>query len=264
MFKTCWDILVLLATIYVAIVVPYNAAFHDPVRCHTDITSDIHLVGNSILASRYTGGEEPLAAGSASDSEQYRVPRDTSSKSRGEFLRSLGLNVPIEPSDNQQRVKTSTNETGSDSQIGKVVQGSHDKSEEVKSKKEMTNSDSVEMDSDSEKERVKRQAPSSSLRRHHRVHRRSSSPSNDHESMSTTEKTAQSEEESSEGSSSDNGGRQSPYTLKLTSGAPSNRTASPIHEVVIEEMDEEQKKASIVIDVIVEAIFIIGKTRPDV
>ena len=27
MFKTCWDVLVLLATIYVAIVVPYNAAF---------------------------------------------------------------------------------------------------------------------------------------------------------------------------------------------------------------------------------------------
>ena len=27
MFKTCWDMLVLLATIYVAIVVPYNAAF---------------------------------------------------------------------------------------------------------------------------------------------------------------------------------------------------------------------------------------------
>ncbi len=27
MIKTCWDILVLLATIYVAIVVPYNAAF---------------------------------------------------------------------------------------------------------------------------------------------------------------------------------------------------------------------------------------------
>ena len=27
MFKTCWDVLVLLATIYVAVVVPYNAVF---------------------------------------------------------------------------------------------------------------------------------------------------------------------------------------------------------------------------------------------
>ena len=31
MFKTFWDILVLLATIYVAVVVPYNACFTDPV-----------------------------------------------------------------------------------------------------------------------------------------------------------------------------------------------------------------------------------------
>ena len=28
--KTCWDILVLLATIFVAIAVPLNAAFHEP------------------------------------------------------------------------------------------------------------------------------------------------------------------------------------------------------------------------------------------
>ncbi len=32
MFKTCWDVLVLLATIYVAIVVPYNAAFPEQVQ----------------------------------------------------------------------------------------------------------------------------------------------------------------------------------------------------------------------------------------
>ena len=30
MFKTCWDVLVLLGTIYVAIVVPYNACFTEP------------------------------------------------------------------------------------------------------------------------------------------------------------------------------------------------------------------------------------------
>ena len=29
MFKTCWDVLVLFATIYVAIMVPYNASFPD-------------------------------------------------------------------------------------------------------------------------------------------------------------------------------------------------------------------------------------------
>ena len=28
--KTCWDVLVLLATIFVAIAVPWNAAFHEP------------------------------------------------------------------------------------------------------------------------------------------------------------------------------------------------------------------------------------------
>ena len=30
--KTCWDVLVLLATIFVAIAVPLNAAFHEPGR----------------------------------------------------------------------------------------------------------------------------------------------------------------------------------------------------------------------------------------
>jgi hypothetical protein len=34
-FKTCWDFLVLLATIYVAIVVPYNAAFQYQVKCNS-------------------------------------------------------------------------------------------------------------------------------------------------------------------------------------------------------------------------------------
>lgn len=37
------------ATIYVAIVVPYNAAFHDPVLCEGKIHSDVHLVGNTII-----------------------------------------------------------------------------------------------------------------------------------------------------------------------------------------------------------------------
>ena len=32
--KTCWDILVLLATIFVAIAVPLNAAFHEPGRSY--------------------------------------------------------------------------------------------------------------------------------------------------------------------------------------------------------------------------------------
>ena len=33
MIKTCWDILILIATIYVALVVPYNAAFHGQNKC---------------------------------------------------------------------------------------------------------------------------------------------------------------------------------------------------------------------------------------
>ena len=37
--KSGWDVLVLLATIYVAVAVPYNAAFHDPVMCHTAVAS---------------------------------------------------------------------------------------------------------------------------------------------------------------------------------------------------------------------------------
>ena len=49
MFKTCWDVLVLLATIYVAIVVPYNAAFIEsdnvqmPKSCynHTNQSDDV-------------------------------------------------------------------------------------------------------------------------------------------------------------------------------------------------------------------------------
>ena len=32
--KTCWDVLVLLATIFVAIAVPWNAAFHEPGIMH--------------------------------------------------------------------------------------------------------------------------------------------------------------------------------------------------------------------------------------
>lgn len=67
--KTCWDVLVLMATIYVAIVVPYNAAFHEPVTCRymrnvvqaaiivdqlvlccrDTVVSNVHVVGNSIV-----------------------------------------------------------------------------------------------------------------------------------------------------------------------------------------------------------------------
>ncbi len=48
MFKTCWDMLVLLATIYVAIVVPYNAAFQ--VR---------HFVGEEINGNDIIGEVPP-------------------------------------------------------------------------------------------------------------------------------------------------------------------------------------------------------------
>jgi hypothetical protein len=43
--------LVLLATIYVAIVVPYNAAFHAPVICHETVGSDVHVVGGSSIVN---------------------------------------------------------------------------------------------------------------------------------------------------------------------------------------------------------------------
>ena len=46
-FKTSWDVLVLLATIYVAIVVPYNACFPEtqdalPAECFLGIQSDLN------------------------------------------------------------------------------------------------------------------------------------------------------------------------------------------------------------------------------
>ena len=42
--------MVLLATIYVAIVVPYNAAFHEPETCDApQVHSDVHLVGNAFV-----------------------------------------------------------------------------------------------------------------------------------------------------------------------------------------------------------------------
>ena len=200
MFKTCWDILVLLATIYVAIVVPYNAAFHDPVRCHTDITSDIHLVGNSILASRYTAETPLMNDTTTSDSSSSRVPRDTT-RQRAKLLRALGLDITVTPpsdSDTPPRPKRFTE---------------------------------------------------SSVWRHHRVRRKSTSK----QQPSPTEK---SHSDSASGETAE-----APRTLGLSSGSLGNASESVPHlnEVVIEEMDEEQKKASIVIDVIVEAIFIVGK-----
>ncbi|XP_059089572.1 potassium voltage-gated channel subfamily H member 8-like [Tigriopus californicus] len=50
MVKTCWDILVLMATIYVAIVVPYNAAFHDPVICHSEVLTNVHVMGGGVVS----------------------------------------------------------------------------------------------------------------------------------------------------------------------------------------------------------------------
>ena len=37
-FQTCWDIMVLVATIYVAVSVPMNASFHGNTCCHENIT----------------------------------------------------------------------------------------------------------------------------------------------------------------------------------------------------------------------------------
>lgn len=43
--------MVLLATIYVAIVVPYNAAFHEPETetCDAKVHSDVHLLGTTFV-----------------------------------------------------------------------------------------------------------------------------------------------------------------------------------------------------------------------
>ena len=71
--KTCWDILVLLATIYVAIVVPYNAAFHDPVLCHPDVLSSVHLVGTgSIVRSNYSWNGSGGGAAAAAENRTKR------------------------------------------------------------------------------------------------------------------------------------------------------------------------------------------------
>ena len=47
MFKTCWDVLVLFATIYVAIMVPYNASFPDsnsPMLAELDLSQIFGIV----------------------------------------------------------------------------------------------------------------------------------------------------------------------------------------------------------------------------
>ncbi len=62
MVKTCWDVLVLLATIYVAIVVPYNAAFHDPVVCHGEVGSDMHVAGVGTIVNVHKDPNRPAAA----------------------------------------------------------------------------------------------------------------------------------------------------------------------------------------------------------
>lgn len=69
--KTVWDMVVLLATIYVAIVVPYNAAFHSPeaeeTECRGDVASDIHVVGgNTIVRAHHNRGRR--YSGNLSDS----------------------------------------------------------------------------------------------------------------------------------------------------------------------------------------------------
>ena len=44
-FQTCWDIMVLVATIYVAVSVPMNASFHGNTCCYENITYQTVLDG---------------------------------------------------------------------------------------------------------------------------------------------------------------------------------------------------------------------------
>ena len=44
-FQTCWDIMVLVATIYVAVSVPMNASFHGNTCCYENITYQTGLDG---------------------------------------------------------------------------------------------------------------------------------------------------------------------------------------------------------------------------
>ena len=52
--KTCWDVLVLLATIFVAIAVPWNAAFHEPGRIkRMGFALDVVAFSSSCFASTF-------------------------------------------------------------------------------------------------------------------------------------------------------------------------------------------------------------------
>ena len=48
-FKCLWDVVIILATIYVAIIVPYNAAFYGAKRAtdESEVTSECLAVGES-------------------------------------------------------------------------------------------------------------------------------------------------------------------------------------------------------------------------
>ena len=54
LLQTCWDILVLLATIYVAIIVPYNASFHEQICCHDNFMYQPSLEPHEVIDSRST------------------------------------------------------------------------------------------------------------------------------------------------------------------------------------------------------------------